>query len=587
MSEKIQIIVDGRPLEVETGSMLLDGIRSLGIPIPTLCNHPSLEANGECRLCIVEITHPDWNGWSNLVTSCLYPASPGLQVSTRSDRVRETRRTLLELYLSRYPDAEIIRDLARDEGIDSTPFPIKENADKCVLCGLCTRVCQELSVGAIAPLERGTDKKVGPRPDLYAEDCTACGACAYVCPTGHIQMPLKDGKFHIWNREFEIPVCRVETELCRGCGICEEVCPWDIPRLTPTKQGDVVATITPTYCTGCGLCAGACPTGAIEQDAFPDETLSGFELKGDNLTNQTIIFACSRSLFSTDAEGIIQVPCIGRVTIENMLECMARGADGVLMICRDQATCPFGPGGALGERRAEVADELCASAGSGRGRIQYRKPDPGLDGPDQALASFKAALAASPLREVYPRQPHDHGGMDRALDIMRWLRRRPELESVLPQSTLEIFGPVDAKADTVLHLTDLPDLDLLLSLTMGEWRLRSVFQNAARLLKEKGIAFTPAMDTALEDGSDGLKIIRLCSTGTRECSFHFQITHRKRRTLATSLQLSQELFPCGCPHELAQYKLLNRQGAWQATLSVEPVFDLPGALQMQTGDNEE
>ncbi|MFH1754632.1 MAG: 4Fe-4S dicluster domain-containing protein, partial [Candidatus Latescibacterota bacterium] len=262
MNDKIQITVDGRPVEVEKGSMLLDSIRSLGIHVPTLCHHPSLEPNGECRLCVVEITHPDWNGWTNLVTSCLYPAAPGLQVSTRSDRVRETRRTLLELYLSQYPGAGIIHELARNEGIDSTPFPVKEGADRCVLCGLCTRVCQELSVGAITPLGRGTEKRVGPRPDLVGEDCTACGACSHVCPTGHIQMPQQNGKFTIWNREFDIPVCSVEKELCRGCGICEEVCPWDIPRVTPSTEGDVLAYITPTYCTGCGICAGSCPTGA-------------------------------------------------------------------------------------------------------------------------------------------------------------------------------------------------------------------------------------------------------------------------------------------------------------------------------------
>lgn len=587
MSEKIQITIDGRLTEVEKGSMLLENIRALGIPIPTLCNHPSLEPNGECRLCMVEITHPDWNGWSNLVTSCLYPASPGLQVSTRSDRVRETRRTLLELYLSQYPDAKIIHDLARNEGVDTTPFPLEDDADTCVLCGLCTRVCQELSVGAIAPLSRGTEKKVGPRPDLIAEDCTACGACAHICPTGHIQMPLKEGKFHIWKREFEIPVCKVEEELCRGCGICEEVCPWDIPRVTPTKQGDVIAYITPTYCTGCGICAGSCPTGAIKQKAFPDDALSGHKINRDDLKGQTVVFSCSRSLFSSESKGIIQVPCIGRVTIENLLECMARGADGVMMMCRDQMTCPFGPGGKRGERCAAVADELCVSAGLGQGRIRYRKPHPGLDGPDKALAEFKAGLAPSPLRETYTRQQQDISGMDRALHIMHWLRRRPELESVLPQSTQEIFGPTDRNANTILYLDDLPDLDLLLSLTIGEWRLNSVFQEAAQTLASKGIAFTPAMSTTPDNTVNGSKIIRLCNTGEMDCAFHFRITHRKRRALAASLQLSQDIFHCECPHTFAQYKLLNRKGAWQAALTVEPFLDIADSMRIHSGDKEE
>jgi ferredoxin len=400
-------------------------------------------------------------------------------------------------------------------------------------------------------------------------------------------MPLEDGKFHIWNREFEIPVCKVETELCRGCGICEEVCPWDIPRISLSPQGDAVATITPTYCTGCGLCAGACPTGAILQDAFPDATMSGFTLKSDDLKGRLVTFACSRSLFTANTEDIVQVPCIGRVTIENLLECMARGADGILLMCRDQATCPFGPGGGLGERRAEVADELCASAGLGRGRIHYCRPAAGLGGPDEALAVFQDSLYPSPLLAFYQRKAHDNGGMDRALDIMRWLRRRPELESTIPRSTQEFFEPVDKKANAILYLDDLPDLDLLLSLNMSEWRLNSVFRDAAHILAEKGIAFAPVMATALKNGQDGLKLFRFCDTRETDCAFHFQITRRKRRALIASLQLSQVIFPCECPHTLAQYKLLNREGAWQASLSVEPVLDLADTMNRQTGDNKE
>ena len=73
-------------------------VRAKGAHVPTLCNHPSLEPNGACRLCTVEVTHPDWNGWSNLVTSCVYPIKAGLQISTQSERVKDNRRTLLEGY---------------------------------------------------------------------------------------------------------------------------------------------------------------------------------------------------------------------------------------------------------------------------------------------------------------------------------------------------------------------------------------------------------------------------------------------------------------------------------------------------------
>ncbi len=641
MKEKIQIFVDGRPQEVQKGSMLLDNLRAMGIHIPTLCHHPSLEPNGECRLCVVEITHPDWKGWSNLVTSCLYPASPGFQVFTRSERVREARRTLLELYLAQYPGAEEIKALARNEGVDSTPFPLKEGADKCVLCGLCTRVCQELSVGAIAPLGRGTEKKVGPRPDLVGEDCTACGACDFICPTGHIQMEQKDGKFLIWNREFDIPLCAVAPERCRGCGICEEVCPWDIPRVIPLKTGAYVSYITPSYCKGCGICAGACPTGAIRQEAFSDAVLSGFETRTDDLKGRAVVFACSRSPLPPDTEGLIRVPCIGRVGLENILECLARGADGVMMMCRDQATCPSGPGGERGEKHARVADALCASAGLGTGRIQYTKPESGLDGPARAIAAFKTSMKPSPLQEPYKMPPQDTAGLDRAVDIMHWFRNRLELTPVLPDILSQLFSPADNRADTLLYLGDLPDLNLLLSLVVEEWRLTDVFEDAAELLRQEGIAYRPVLSARQINESDASRIVTFCSagvpgvdrnvtyttldelagnkpldkgadtpgfprqqdpeypgggkelgrlpgdSGTVACGLRFQISQKERQALVSAMTETPGPLRCACPHELAQYKIIGRKGAWQETTFSNLTLTFSEALRTFAGDTKE
>jgi ferredoxin len=552
MSERIHITIDGRPLEAEKGSMLLESIRALGIHVPTLCHHPSLEPNGACRLCVVEVTHRDWNGWSNLVTSCLYPAAPGLEVFTRSERVRRARRTLLELYMAEYPGAKEIRILARSEGIDSTPFPPKERADTCVLCGLCTRVCQDLSVGAIAPLNRGTTKAVGPRPDMVGEDCTACGACAHVCPTGHILLEHGDGKFRIWNREFDVPVCSVDADLCLGCGLCEEVCPWAIPRVLPSKTGAVISTITPTHCTGCGICAGACPTGAITQDRYPDSLLGGFELSANDLRGRLAVFACSRSPLPDGTDGVIRVPCIGRVGVEHLVECVARGADGVLMVCRDQATCPYGPGGNLGEVRAGIADELCASAGLGRGRVRYERPEPGPEGPSGSLAAFRGSLGPSPLRESYHRTAADVGGMDRALDIMRWLRERPELEPVSPDFLQEACMAAERAGkdgDAAVHLQDVSDLDLLLSLVVKEWRLR---EELSTLDEHEGRAIAKA---------------------AMSCpGFHFRITTEDRRNLGTSREAIAG--SSRCPHTVAQRRLLARDGAWVDDASIERAVSL-------------
>jgi sarcosine oxidase subunit alpha len=548
MSDKVRITIDGRPLDVENGSMLLDGVRALGIHVPTLCHHPSLEPNGACRLCVVEITHPQWNGWTNLVTSCLYPATDGLVVFTRSDRVRQMRRTLLELYMAQYPGAKELRDMARDEGVDTTPFPVREELEKCVLCGLCTRVCQELSVGAIAPLSRGTAKAVGPRPDMVGEDCTACGACAHICPTDAIPMAQSGGKFHIWNREFDIPVCKVDEDLCRGCGICEEVCPWAIPRVMPSKSGAVISYITPTHCVGCGICAGACPTGAIRQDRYPDAVLGAASFDHGDLKGKTVVFACSRSPFPEGTENVIRVPCIGRVGIEHMMECVARGADGVLTMCRDQATCPYGPGGRLGETRTEIAEELCVSAGLGRGRIQYSHPAPGRSEPARALTAFRQSVKPSPLEKTYTRAAKDTPGMDRALEILRWLRKQPGLEPVIPEYVLKAGA---AAADGADALTDLSDLDLLLSLVVGKWRL-----------KDEIIALDErALGSIARDAS--------------KCpEFHFQITHEERRKLSKALGTVPEAPEC--LHTLAQRKVIAREGAWLESVSTEMRMPFPG-----------
>ncbi|MBU1675551.1 (2Fe-2S)-binding protein, partial [bacterium] len=357
MSDAIRITIDGQPVAVAPGATVLDAARELGVRVPTLCDHPSLEPSGACRLCVVEITHADWGGWSGLVASCLYPVAPGLQVSTTSRKVRATRRTLLELYLARCPDSDEIRAVARREGVDGTAFPPRADADMCIQCGLCVRVCNELSTRALAPLGRGTAKTVGPRPDEVGEDCVGCLACAEICPTGEIGFTRAGGTLNIWNHAFDVAVCEVRDDHCRGCGICEEVCPFDIPRVYAVRGAGFVATISPQTCTGCGICAGACPTGAITQRHHPDADLIG----APDLRGRTVTYACARSELA-DRDGLIAVTCVGRVGVDDMLSCLARGADGVQLMCRDRDTCPYGEGGHLGERQVETARRIAACA---------------------------------------------------------------------------------------------------------------------------------------------------------------------------------------------------------------------------------
>ena len=595
-NEPIEITVDGRPVRVEQGAMLLGALRDLGVEIPTLCNHPSLDPNGACRLCVVEITRPSFHGWSKLVTSCLYPAEDGLVVFTHSARVRESRQTLLRLYLARSPHSAELKALARNEGVDETPFPTVEDGDNCVMCGLCTRVCQDLGPEALAPLGRGAEKAVGPRPDGFGEDCTGCRACAEICPTDAIPLTLNNGTLKIWQRTFELPLCSVTPEHCRACGVCEEVCPHDIPRVVLYKNGRAVSTIAHDNCTGCGICAGACPTGAITQ--LEGEYGGDGRVPGDwLLKGQTISFACSRSPKPDGETHWVPVSCVGRVPMESLLEVLARGADGVALVCRDRGSCPDCKGGELGEKRAAIAEELAAAAGLGKGRVNYLHHLPGHDGPVQAVRAFRAGLQSTPLTEIMLETDTPMAGSDRALEIMEWLAVPPSLDPELPRTLAPVFfGSSAADADTVLYLGSLPWLDLLLSPVVGEWRLREMVGDAVQLLNEKEIDFKPVLTArqAAESGAskvvvfdrgqiydlpDGMEVVTLdqvagagapAGDNGLDGGFRFRISPEERLELLAKLQSASTPPICQTPGQLAQYMLLRRMGSWQTDFTAEP-----------------
>ncbi len=587
MSDKIEITINGQPIAVEPGIMVLDAARSLGVQVPTLCDHPSLDPSGACRLCVVEISHADWNGWSGLVTSCLYPVEAGLQVSTLSKRVHETRRTLLELYLARCPDSDEIKAFARAEGVDTTPFPPKADADKCIQCGLCVRVCDELSVQALAPLGRGTNKTVGPRPDDVGEDCVGCLACADICPTGEITFTRTGGKLDIWNKSFHVPICMVLTDLCRGCGACEQSCPFDIPRVYATRDGAFLADISLETCTGCGLCAGACPTGAIVQRGWPDQVMTG----DADQRGKIITYACDRSHFE-DRDGLIGVTCVGRVGVDDILTGLARGADGVQLVCRDRDTCPFGEGGHLGEQQAAVVNDLAEIVGLGANRVRYVRPRPGLGGPDEAVAAFRAACPPSPLTEPCPEELTSSPGLDRALDIVGWFTTRSELEPQLPDDIATLFDKDDNATD-VLWLGGLIELDRLLADRVANWRLRDMLAQAGAALR--GLGLKPRLATTWDQIGDAKRMIVLdrqfapdidaptvtldeltgAETGDTP-SFSFRITHDERRALIARLKAAGDTPIRTTLGDLVQLKLITRQGAWLEGRFAEPTASFEG-----------
>ncbi len=213
----ITLSINNCDVEVEDGASVLDAARKAGIRIPTLCNFEGRPAQGACRVCLVEI-----EGAKTLAASCATPAARGMNVFTNTKRVREARRTVVELLLSehdgdctvcnRNEDCEL-QSIAREMGIDtvrypgetargardeSTPALVRDNA-KCIKCRRCVTVCSEVqSVGALFPQGRGFDTVVGPAFALGLDGvaCVQCGQCAAICPVGAIGE--KDDTRSVW-----------------------------------------------------------------------------------------------------------------------------------------------------------------------------------------------------------------------------------------------------------------------------------------------------------------------------------------------------------------------------------------------------
>jgi len=234
MPEQITLTIDGVQVTVPKGVTLLEAALAAGIDVPHLCYDPewNLPPSGACRLCVVEV-----QGSPRPVASCCYPASEGMVVRTDSEQLREIRRTIIELLLSDHPaDCMTCEQSGRCDlekyayqlGVRESRFavePVESNpvqdgpaiiydAAKCILCGRCVELCQNVQVnGAIDFLGRGFDTRISLPPGQTREDstCVECGNCIDVCPVGALSRADVIGAGRAW--EFR----RVET-ICPYCG---------------------------------------------------------------------------------------------------------------------------------------------------------------------------------------------------------------------------------------------------------------------------------------------------------------------------------------------------------------------------------
>ena len=234
----VQTHIDGQAIQVQRDRWALEVAAEMGIEIPTLCHHPALEPFGACRLCVVEVSKGQWT-W--LTTACDLPIREGLSIRTDTPAVMAARKMTLELLWSQAPEATAIQALAAKFGVTKPRFAGRRGLGKCILCGLCIRVCRTvLGEPAICVSRRGAKRRVGSPFGEPSETCTGCMACVRICPTGHI-VSTDEGRVRrmtTWNTELDLVDCHAcgksfgtvrELELARakagGSYEVDQICP--------------------------------------------------------------------------------------------------------------------------------------------------------------------------------------------------------------------------------------------------------------------------------------------------------------------------------------------------------------------------
>ncbi|KDR94861.1 4Fe-4S dicluster domain-containing protein [Peptoclostridium litorale DSM 5388] len=236
--KSIELVIDGKQVVVPDNYTIIKAAEKLGIEIPALCYDPSLEIVASCRLCVVEV-----EGLSGLQTACSTKVCEGMVVSTKTQKVIAARRMILQLFLDNHPNdcltcqkagECLLQKYAYEYDVkfseqsssislkidDSNPYVLRDES-KCILCGKCVRVCEQVEERAVLSFaNRGIEMKVVADDDrsMGNSSCVSCQRCISVCPVGALMDARNMNKYRSWE---------LEKEEIR-CSVCQYGCSFEI-----------------------------------------------------------------------------------------------------------------------------------------------------------------------------------------------------------------------------------------------------------------------------------------------------------------------------------------------------------------------
>lgn len=256
-SEKlVNLVIDGMKVQVPEGTSIMRAAMEVGNQIPKLCASDMLEAFGSCRLCLVEI-----EGRAGTPASCTTPVMDGMVVKTQTERLKQIRKGVMELYISDHPldcltcsangDCEL-QDMAGVVGLrevrygyegenhikmgkdESNPYFTYEKS-KCIVCNRCVRACEEVQgTFALTISGRGFGSRVSPGMDesFLSSECVSCGACVQACPTATLN---EKTMYQIGTPEHSVVTTCAYCGV--GCAFKAEMRGDELVRMVPYKDG--------------------------------------------------------------------------------------------------------------------------------------------------------------------------------------------------------------------------------------------------------------------------------------------------------------------------------------------------------------